>query len=41
MKFSLKAVAFGALFASVAVAAPIEVEKRDANSDRIAACFLK
>ncbi|GJJ70990.1 hypothetical protein EMPS_03340 [Entomortierella parvispora] len=40
MKFSLKAVALGALFASVAVAAPIEVEKRDANSDRIAACFI-
>ncbi|GJJ70989.1 hypothetical protein EMPS_03339 [Entomortierella parvispora] len=40
MKFSLKAVALGALLASAAVAAPIEVEKRDANSDRIAACFL-
>ncbi|KAG0042598.1 hypothetical protein BGZ83_000262 [Gryganskiella cystojenkinii] len=40
MKFSLKAVALGALLASAAVAAPIDVEKRDANSDRIAACFV-
>ncbi|KAG0310127.1 hypothetical protein BGZ97_012786 [Linnemannia gamsii] len=40
MKFSLKAVAIGALSASVAFAAPIEIEKRDANSDRIAACFV-
>ncbi|KAG0055936.1 hypothetical protein BGZ83_006861 [Gryganskiella cystojenkinii] len=40
MKFSLKAVALGALLASAAVAAPVDVEKRDANSDRIAACFV-
>ncbi|KAG0042597.1 hypothetical protein BGZ83_000261 [Gryganskiella cystojenkinii] len=40
MKFSLKAVALGALLASVAVAAPVDVEKRDANSDRIVACFV-
>ncbi|KAG0039129.1 hypothetical protein BGZ82_009587 [Podila clonocystis] len=40
MKFSLKAVALGALLASTAVAAPVDVEKRDANSDRIAACFV-
>ncbi|KAG0351518.1 hypothetical protein BC939DRAFT_490696 [Gamsiella multidivaricata] len=41
MKFSLKAVALGALsalLATAAVAAPIE--KRDAASDRIAACFV-
>ncbi|KAF8936161.1 hypothetical protein EDD21DRAFT_376718 [Dissophora ornata] len=38
MKFSLKAVALSALVASVAIAAPIE--KRDAASDRIAACFV-
>ncbi|KAI1319309.1 hypothetical protein EDD11_004446 [Mortierella claussenii] len=37
MKFSLKAVALSALFASAAVAAPI---KRDAASDRIGACFV-
>ncbi|KAG0338998.1 hypothetical protein BG000_003021 [Podila horticola] len=40
MKFSLKAVALGALLASAAVAAPVGIEKRDANSDRIAACFV-
>ncbi|KAG0340054.1 hypothetical protein BG000_000773 [Podila horticola] len=40
MKFSLKAVALGALLASAAVAAPVDIEKRDANSDRIAACFV-
>ncbi|KAF9326722.1 hypothetical protein BG006_009889 [Podila minutissima] len=40
MKFSLKAVAFSALLASAAVAAPVDIEKRDANSDRIAACFV-
>ncbi|KAG0361116.1 hypothetical protein BG005_009103 [Podila minutissima] len=40
MKFSLKAVALGALLASAAVAAPVDVEKRDSNSDRIAACFV-
>ncbi|KAF9139265.1 hypothetical protein BGX30_008182 [Mortierella sp. GBA39] len=40
MKFSLKVAALGALLASVAIAAPVEVEKRDANSDRIAACFV-
>ncbi|KAF9911104.1 hypothetical protein EC991_004658 [Linnemannia zychae] len=40
MKFSLKVASLGALLASVAVAAPVEIEKRDANSDRIAACFL-
>ncbi|KAF9378446.1 hypothetical protein CPB97_009568, partial [Podila verticillata] len=40
MKFSLKAVALGALLASAAVAAPVDVEKRDANSDRIGACFI-
>ncbi|GJJ71129.1 hypothetical protein EMPS_03479 [Entomortierella parvispora] len=40
MKFSLKAVALGALFVSAAVAAPIDIEKRDADSDRIAACFI-
>ncbi|KAF9139663.1 hypothetical protein BGX30_007645 [Mortierella sp. GBA39] len=39
MKFSLKAVALTALVASTALAAPI-VEKRDANSDRIGACFV-
>ncbi|KAF9296976.1 hypothetical protein BGZ88_011394 [Linnemannia elongata] len=39
MKFSLKAVALTALIASTALAAPI-VDKRDANSDRIAACFV-
>ncbi|KAF9909120.1 hypothetical protein EC991_009030 [Linnemannia zychae] len=38
MKFSLKVAALSALVASTVVAAPIE--KRDANSDRIAACFL-
>ncbi|KAF9961138.1 hypothetical protein BGZ72_004642 [Mortierella alpina] len=40
MKISLKAVAISALLASVAVAAPVDVEKRDAASDRIAACFV-
>ncbi|KAG0346114.1 hypothetical protein BG004_002403 [Podila humilis] len=40
MKLSLKAVALGALLASATVAAPIEVEKRDAASNRIAACFV-
>ncbi|KAF9562120.1 hypothetical protein EC968_005387 [Mortierella alpina] len=40
MKFSLKAVAISALLASIAVAAPVDVEKRDAASDRIAACFV-
>lgn len=40
MKFSLKAVALGALLASAAVAAPVDIEKRDANSDRIVACFV-
>ncbi|KAF8933577.1 hypothetical protein BGZ47_010807 [Haplosporangium gracile] len=39
MKFSLKAVALTALVASTALAAPV-VEKRNANSDRIAACFV-
>jgi hypothetical protein len=39
MKFSLKAVALSALVASTVLAAPV-VEKRDANSDRIAACFV-
>ncbi|KAF9341501.1 hypothetical protein BGZ91_007351 [Linnemannia elongata] len=39
MKFSLKAVALTALIASTVLAAPI-VDKRDANSDRIAACFV-
>ncbi|KAG0269058.1 hypothetical protein BGZ95_002214 [Linnemannia exigua] len=38
MKFSLKAAALSALVASTVLAAPIE--KRDANSDRIAACFV-
>ncbi|KAF9368250.1 hypothetical protein CPC16_005537, partial [Podila verticillata] len=41
MKFSFKALSIGAAIASLAVAAPIEVAKRDANSDRIAACFIK
>ncbi|KAG0361117.1 hypothetical protein BG005_009104 [Podila minutissima] len=41
MKFSFKALSIGAAIASLAVAAPIEVIKRDANSDRIAACFIK
>ncbi|KAF9930427.1 hypothetical protein FBU30_000478 [Linnemannia zychae] len=40
MKFSLKAVAVGALLASSVFAAPIELAKRDATSDRIAACFV-
>ncbi|KAF8930848.1 hypothetical protein EDD21DRAFT_406234 [Dissophora ornata] len=40
MIFSLKTVVLGALFASVAVAAPVEVDRRDANSDRISACFV-
>ncbi|KAI9232765.1 MAG: hypothetical protein BYD32DRAFT_490976 [Podila humilis] len=40
MKFSFKALSIGAAIASLAVAAPIEVAKRDANSDRIAACFI-
>ncbi|KAG0274642.1 hypothetical protein BGZ95_009584 [Linnemannia exigua] len=40
MKFSLKVAAIGALLASVVVAAPVDIEKRDANSDRIAACFV-
>ncbi|KAF8981731.1 hypothetical protein CPC16_010443 [Podila verticillata] len=40
MKFSLKAVALSALLASAAVGAPVGVEKRDSNSDRIAACFV-
>ncbi|KAF9178316.1 hypothetical protein BGZ51_007884 [Haplosporangium sp. Z 767] len=38
MKFSLKTIALGAIAASMAAAAPIE--KRDANSERIAACFI-
>ncbi|KAF9103194.1 hypothetical protein BGX29_003659 [Mortierella sp. GBA35] len=38
MKFSLKVAALSALVASTVLAAPIE--KRDANSDRIAACFV-
>ncbi|KAF9310118.1 hypothetical protein BG003_008927 [Podila horticola] len=40
MKFSFKVLSIGAAIASLAVAAPIEVIKRDANSDRIAACFI-
>ncbi|KAF9182458.1 hypothetical protein BGZ51_004724 [Haplosporangium sp. Z 767] len=40
MKFSLKAVALSALLSSFVAAAPVAVEKRDANSDRIAACFV-
>ncbi|KAG0256321.1 hypothetical protein BG011_004626 [Mortierella polycephala] len=40
MKFSLKAVALSALLSSFVIAAPVAVEKRDANSDRIAACFV-
>ncbi|KAF9425590.1 hypothetical protein BGZ94_007396, partial [Podila epigama] len=39
MKFSLKAVAISALLASTVAAAPVSVDKRDANSARIAACF--
>ncbi|KAG0293630.1 hypothetical protein BGZ96_002512 [Linnemannia gamsii] len=39
MKFSLKAVALSAVIASTVLAAPV-VEKRDVNSDRIAACFV-
>ncbi|KAF9296977.1 hypothetical protein BGZ88_011395 [Linnemannia elongata] len=39
MKFSLKAAALSALVASTVLAAPV-IEKRDANSDRIAACFV-
>ncbi|KAG0212065.1 hypothetical protein BGX28_006963 [Mortierella sp. GBA30] len=38
MRFSLKAAAFSTLLASLAAAVPIE--KRDANSDRIVACFV-
>ncbi|KAF9116667.1 hypothetical protein BGW39_002690, partial [Mortierella sp. 14UC] len=38
MKFSLKAAALSALVASTVLAAPLE--KRDAASDRIAACFV-
>ncbi|KAG0213546.1 hypothetical protein BGX28_004182 [Mortierella sp. GBA30] len=40
MKFSLKAVAISALLASTVIAAPVDVEKRDATSDRISACFV-
>ncbi|KAK3844179.1 MAG: hypothetical protein J3R72DRAFT_84689 [Linnemannia gamsii] len=40
MKFLLKVAAIGTLLAAVAVAAPIDIEKRDANSDRIVACFV-
>ncbi|KAG0218765.1 hypothetical protein B0O80DRAFT_498974 [Mortierella sp. GBAus27b] len=40
MKFSLKAAALSALLASAVVAAPVGVEKRDAASDRIVACFV-
>ncbi|KAG0368590.1 hypothetical protein BC939DRAFT_469914 [Gamsiella multidivaricata] len=40
MKFSLKAVALGALLATTIAAAPVDVEKRDAASDRIGACFV-
>ncbi|KAF9962693.1 hypothetical protein BGZ65_008476 [Modicella reniformis] len=40
MKFSLKAVALSALIASAVVGAPVNVEKRDAASDRIVACFV-
>ncbi|KAF9581454.1 hypothetical protein BGW38_001514 [Lunasporangiospora selenospora] len=40
MKFSLKVAAIGALLASAVVAAPVEVEKRDAVSDRIGTCFI-
>ncbi|KAG0288003.1 hypothetical protein BGZ97_006932 [Linnemannia gamsii] len=39
MKFSLKVAALSALVASTVLAAPV-IEKRDANSDRIAACFV-
>ncbi|KAF9360086.1 hypothetical protein BGX34_007966 [Mortierella sp. NVP85] len=40
MKFSLKAVALGALLASAAVAAPVDIEQRDDATDRIIACFV-
>ncbi|KAG0218191.1 hypothetical protein BGX33_008209 [Mortierella sp. NVP41] len=40
MKFSLKVAAISAFFAAVTYAAPVDIEKRDAASDRIAACFV-
>ncbi|KAF9164368.1 hypothetical protein DFQ26_001504 [Actinomortierella ambigua] len=41
MKFSLKAIALAALAAATVSAAPVEVQRRDAASDRIAACFVQ
>ncbi|KAG0231340.1 hypothetical protein BGW41_002206 [Actinomortierella wolfii] len=41
MKFSLKAVALATLAVATVSAAPIEMERRDAASDRIASCFVQ
>ncbi|KAG0240159.1 hypothetical protein BGW41_007141 [Actinomortierella wolfii] len=40
MKISLKTIALSALAAATVSAAPIEVNRRDAASDRIGACFI-